>query len=240
MAVDERLMESVREGSGPILRFYRWSPACLSFGRNQPTAGGSLDPDRLARLGVDVVRRPTGGRTVLHGDELTYAVVAPDRIFGTPRAAYRRINSILLEGLARLGAPVSLQGALAGRSPIPSTVPCFAEPVEGEVLAVGRKLIGSAQLCRDGVLLQHGSLPLRASSAHIEAAAVLGLDPGHPAFLATVLDPLPAWATIVEALTSAWERSLGPVSRADPRAPEFQPEAAAIAGHRDSSWIWRL
>jgi lipoyl(octanoyl) transferase len=72
MAVDEALAESVRAGGAPVLRFYRWSPACLSLGRNQPADG--YDRDRIRRRGVEVVRRPTGGRAVLHHRELTYSV----------------------------------------------------------------------------------------------------------------------------------------------------------------------
>ena len=69
MAVDEALADSVREGGAPVLRVYRWAPPCLSLGRNQPTDG--YDRDEIRRRGLEVVRRPTGGRAVLHHRELT-------------------------------------------------------------------------------------------------------------------------------------------------------------------------
>ncbi|HEX5725859.1 MAG TPA: hypothetical protein VFX98_10370, partial [Longimicrobiaceae bacterium] len=94
MAVDEALAETVREGDPPVLRFYRWEPACLSLGRNQP-ARGRYDLDALRRRGLDVVRRPTGGRAVLHHRELTYSVAVADGALGTPRQAYAAVNRAL-------------------------------------------------------------------------------------------------------------------------------------------------
>src|SRR3954451_18997918 len=87
MAVDEALAASVADGGVPVLRFYRWEPACLSLGRNQP-ARGRYDLAALAAAGVDVVRRPTGGRAVLHRRELTYSAAAPVALLGPPRHAY--------------------------------------------------------------------------------------------------------------------------------------------------------
>jgi lipoyl(octanoyl) transferase len=234
MALDESLMESVRNGSGPTLRFYRWSTPCISLGRNQPTGGG-LDPKRLLEAGVDVVRRPTGGRAVLHHDEITYSVVLPAREFGTPRTAYRRINSLLVDGLARLGAGAAIQPHTGTRAPDLSTVPCFAQPVEGEVLAIGRKLIGSAQLCRDGVLLQHGSLPLR-RSAH---EPLLGSGLGAPAYLASVLDPLPRWEDLVAALIGAWKEATGDLEVLSESSPEASPDPRLVERHRAPDWVWR-
>src|SRR5215213_2662474 len=90
MAVDEALAESVRRGGAPVLRVYRWSPPCLSLGRNQP-ARGRYRLDALAARGIDVVRRPTGGRAVLHDRELTYAAALPEALFGGPRPAYAAV-----------------------------------------------------------------------------------------------------------------------------------------------------
>ncbi|HLM68541.1 MAG TPA: hypothetical protein VK358_13475, partial [Longimicrobium sp.] len=86
MAVDEALAQSVRAGEPPVLRVYRWSPPCLSLGRNQPSGG--YDRDEIRRRGLDVVRRPTGGRAVLHHRELTYSVAAAEGVLGGPRQAY--------------------------------------------------------------------------------------------------------------------------------------------------------
>jgi len=238
MALDDTLVESVRAGHAPILRFYRWSSACVSLGRNQPTFD-AWAPERLARKGIGLVRRPTGGRAVLHDDELTYSVVVPIRMFGTPRAAYRLINEILVDGLVRLGAAAAIQAATGTRAPLPSTTPCFAEPAEGEVLAVGRKLIGSAQVCRDGVLLQHGSLPLRPSSALADPPLRDSFRGGAPAYLGEILDPLPDWSEIVAALTGAWEAALGRVEAVDPRGAAARPDPRHLAIHGDPGWVSR-
>ncbi|HEV2149493.1 MAG TPA: hypothetical protein VGR37_18985, partial [Longimicrobiaceae bacterium] len=101
MAVDAALAESVRQGGLPVLRFYRWDPPCLSLGRNQPAAG-RYDLDALRARGVDVVRRPTGGRAVLHDRELTYSVAVADGALGGPRECYAAVNRALVAGLRRL------------------------------------------------------------------------------------------------------------------------------------------
>src|SRR5690606_10060386 len=119
MAVDEALMDSVREGGAAVLRFYRWEPACLSLGRNQPAAEW-YDRQEIARRGLDVVRRPTGGRAVVHGRELTYSVVTPERMLGTLRRSYATINRAFLTGLQRLGVDATLQPMTGVRAPVPS------------------------------------------------------------------------------------------------------------------------
>lgn len=238
MAVDEVLMASVREGSAPTLRFYRWSPACLSFGRNQP-ARGHYDPEALRAAGVAVVRRPTGGRAVLHDAELTYAVVAPVRALGTPRAAYRAINRALVAGLARLGAAAAVQGPGGGRSPVPSLAPCFAEPVEGEVLAGGRKLIGSAQLCEEGVLLQHGALPLRAGGSARALAERHAFDDGDPAYLEAVLGRVVPWDRLAAGLAEAWAAHIAPLERGTLTPAERASADLRARNFEDPAWTWR-
>ncbi|HKJ92030.1 MAG TPA: hypothetical protein VJ957_02625, partial [Longimicrobiales bacterium] len=155
MARDQALMEGVRGGAPPTLRLYQWTPGCLSFGRNQP-ARGLYEPAAAAARGIDIVRRPTGGLAVYHDRELTYAVAAPVAVIGKPRAAYRAINRALASGLRRLGVPVVLvrEGGPGGAL---GSGPCFHEGAPGEVLAEGRKLVGSAQRCESRIILQHGS-----------------------------------------------------------------------------------
>ena len=145
MAVDEALLASVQNGAAPVLRLYRWSPACLSFGRNQ-AAAGIYEPQRLRTAGIDVVRRPTGGLAVLHDQELTYAVVAPAGLLGGPRATYVTINAVLVAALASVGAPAALAGGSHAARPA-SLEPCFQAPSAGEVVAGDAKLVGSAQRC---------------------------------------------------------------------------------------------
>jgi lipoate-protein ligase A len=171
MALDEALAASVRAGAPPVLRLYRWAPACLSLGRHQP-ARGRYDQAALRERGLDVVRRPTGGRAVLHDRELTYSVAVPDGVLGTPREAYAAVNRALVAGLRLLGVPARLQPTTGRRAPVPSLAPCFQEPVEGEVVAAGRKLVGSAQRRDRGVILQHGSLLLENDQREVRGLLV--------------------------------------------------------------------
>ena len=142
-------------GARPALRLYRWRRPALSLGRFQDEA--DVDAGACARLGVDVVRRPTGGRALLHGGDLTYAVVTT-RPPGHPAGVdevYAWLASALIAGLARLG----IDAAVARNDGPPGPV-CFAGQ-QGADLRVGdRKVCGSAQLHRDGAVLQHGSILL--------------------------------------------------------------------------------
>lgn len=155
MAADLALLDGVVAGAPPALRLYRWSPPALSLGRFQPD--GDLNAAACSRWGVQVVRRPTGGRALLHGGDLTYAVAMPRPTgpAGSVDALYRRVAGALLAGLARLGVDAAIvrDGGPAGPA-------CFAGG-QGADLRVGeRKLCGSAQLRRDGAVLQHGAVLL--------------------------------------------------------------------------------
>ena len=161
MAVDEALGGAVAEGMAPpTLRLYAWDPPCVSLGRHQALA--SIDLERCAALGYDVVRRPTGGRAILHTDELTYSLVAPHEhpiVRGTVLEAYLRIAEALVAGLELLGVKAEYAPA-ANRSGANASAACFEIPSAYEIVAGGRKLLGSAQTRRAGFVLQHGSLPL--------------------------------------------------------------------------------
>jgi lipoate-protein ligase A len=155
MAADGALLEGVAAGDAPALRLYRWSPPALSLGRFQPD--DHVDGAACARLGVDVVRRPTGGRGLLHGGDLTYAVVMPRPAgpAGKVAAVYERLAAGLIAGLAALGVD-----AAVARNEGPAGPVCFASQ-QGADLRVGtRKLCGSAQVRLGGAVLQHGSILL--------------------------------------------------------------------------------
>ena len=177
MAVDEAIAAHTGRGDGlPTLRFYSWQPACVSLGRHQPLA--DIDLIRCAALGYDVVRRPTGGRAILHTDELTYAVAGPQTdpvLAGAVLDSYLRLSQGLLAGLQRLGLVVSkappTQRASADAGPVCFEVPSAYEivvptsatpvgPVNNRTYGAPRKLVGSAQSRRQGWVLQHGTLPL--------------------------------------------------------------------------------
>ncbi|MDD5564834.1 MAG: biotin/lipoate A/B protein ligase family protein [Thermoanaerobaculaceae bacterium] len=161
MAVDEALVEAVDGGrSEPVLRLYRWSPPCLSLGFSQPYE--VADAGFCAARGVAVVRRPTGGRAVLHHLELTYAVAAPlgrGPFTHDLQAAYQTICRALVAGLRTVGVPAQLSGTPADGMIKPTrAIPCFVGPAAGEVVAAGRKLVGSAMRRVGDAILQHGSI----------------------------------------------------------------------------------
>ena len=168
MAVDEAILNSVIDGASlPTLRFYAWSPPCLSLGRSQRLAEADLAACRAA--GIDVVRRPTGGRSILHTDELTYSVAllqAGPRASGGIVESYRRLSEGLLAGLRSLGVDAT-QAAGQKTASSETTAVCFETPSDYEITVAGRKLVGSAQWRARGGVLQHGTLPLHGDLARI-------------------------------------------------------------------------
>jgi len=161
MAIDEAITMAIAEGRvPPTLRFYAWAPPCVSLGRNQKVA--EVDIARCAALGYGVVRRPTGGRAILHTDELTYSVIAsPDHplMAGLVLDSYLRLSAGLVAGLARLG--IAAEAAPGTNRPGPDvSAACFEVPSAYEIVAGTRKVLGSAQARRARSVLQHGSLPL--------------------------------------------------------------------------------
>jgi len=178
MAVDEALLESCLASPEaiPTLRLYAFAPSALSLGKSQP-AGDVREPRRLAELGIDLVRRPTGGRAVLHERERTYAVVGRlDRppFGGGVLATYREIARALEHGLRGAGIDAratepSPQAPAASARPAAA---CFGTLSTHEISVQGRKLVGSAQLRRGGAFLQHGSIPWKLDASRL--ARLLG------------------------------------------------------------------
>jgi lipoyl(octanoyl) transferase len=246
MGVDRALVESVRAGGAPTLRFYRWQPRCLSLGRHQP-ARGCYDLARIAERGIDVVRRPTGGRAVMHHRELTYSAVVPVGLLGSPRETYIAINQALVAGLRLLGVPAELQPRTSERAPSPSLAPCFAAPAEGEVVASGRKLIGSAQVRERRVLLQHGSLLLGPGQEELQE--LLAGTPASPhrepaaerfVTLADFLPELPEWTRLTAALREGWRGTLSSaIVEAGLAAAEVEQATAFAEEFRAVAWTWR-
>jgi lipoate-protein ligase A len=187
MAVDEALARSFLgedKGTGvPTLRLFRWRPWAVSLGYNQNAA--DLDTAKCAREGIDVVRRPTGGRAILHAQELTYSLTLP----GGRRTILQMYNDIgraLVRGINLFGVGVALQRSQPDfRSAYrqPSSIPCFTSSARYEIEWRGKKLVGSAQRrFGDGdreVVLQHGSI--LCGPAHRRLANLLAID--DPAIL---------------------------------------------------------
>ena len=173
MAVDEAILEHIGgRKSLPTLRLYAWEPACLSLGHAQPFA--DVDVDRLNAHGWEVVRRPTGGRAILHTDELTYSVIAPNdepNVAGTVLESYNRLAQALLLAVKNLELSVEMKEGKTDGNSTPNPI-CFEVPSIYEITVDGKKLIGSAQARRKEGVLQHGSLPLTGDLARICQALV--------------------------------------------------------------------
>jgi lipoate-protein ligase A len=239
MALDEALMSRAREAGEWTLRVYAWSAPTISLGRNQP-ALRHYDRDRIRRQGVAVVRRPTGGRAILHHREITYSVTAPSAAAGTERESYARINRLLVASLNKLGVDARVSPRRE-RARLPDATPCFELPAEGELTFEGRKLAGSAQWRSDGALLQHGSVLVGDDQTRL---AEFSLSPGSK---------LPAPATLVEAMgrapslaeaATAFEGAVRDLE--DPEAMSLQIDddlraraSALVVQYSDDSWTWR-
>jgi len=219
MALDEAILEAVRNDRvPPTLRFYAWNSPCLSLGYAQPVE----DADRAAmkELGWDLVRRPTGGKAILHTDEITYSISAPadHPVFeGGVLPSYERISLALIAGLERLGLEPELNVARP-LEPSNGNPVCFQNPGAFEITVAGKKLVGSAQLRRSGAVLQHGSLPLQGELGRIclalrypdahEREQAMERVGQHAITIEQILGESPSWNEMAEHLTAGFEQEL--------------------------------
>ena len=167
MALDELLMFRTAHAVRPtaVLRFYSWQPAAITLGYSQRSAERSLDLDACRRDGIEWVRRMTGGRAVLHQQELTYSIIIPERYMpSSVLQSYQLLSQGLLNGLRRLGLTAEL--AEGGRRQHRTNL-CFDAPSWYELVLDGKKVIGSAQARKQGMLLQHGSIPIHTEPARL-------------------------------------------------------------------------
>lgn len=239
MALDEALMERARETGEFTLRVYSWAEPTLSLGRNQ-SARRVYDLDRIRARRLDVVRRPTGGRAILHHREITYSVTAPATDAGDLPQSYDRINRVLVAGLGRLGVRTEI-AAPAARAMAPGAAPCFDAPSAGELVLDGKKLAGSAQWRSDGAVLQHGSILVEDDQSTL---AELTLEPQRaipaPATLAAALGHIPSPADVAGALAEAVRDLEDPDAGELSLEPEIRARAAALVVHyEDDAWTWR-
>ena len=238
MARDHALARTLPPGRC-VLRLYRWDAPTVSFGRNEP-ALGRYDPARCPGE-VDFVRRPTGGRAVLHHRELTYAVVAPAGALGGFRRGYRLINRALVRSLSFLGVRAELADGTGSTLP-PDAGPCFRSPAEGEVTASGRKLVGSAQARLEGVLLQHGSVLLDGTQESLELLKGDRETEDGPwaVTLADLLGGPPSWEAVADALEEGFSRALGGTwERGEMEAPADGVARSLRERYRSDAWTWR-
>ncbi len=164
MALDETLLQAVASGESlPVLRFYRWRPATISLGYGQSMTA-DVDLEVCRQAGLDVVRRSTGGRAVLHDHEVTYAVIAPlnaGLFGGSVLDCYRVISEVLQQTLVKLGLPAQLvPGKPRGGQQNAMKAVCFSAPSQYELVIDDCKVAGSAQKRYGQAFLQHGSIPI--------------------------------------------------------------------------------
>lgn len=231
MAVDDVLLDSHRQGlSPPVLRIYRWQPAAVSLGKNQAPATEMVATARAH--GVDVVRRPTGGRAVLHDGEFTYCFVGSTR-FGfaeTIDRAYAQLAAPLADTLTRMGIDHGHPGGADVRGDTKADS-CFASFTRADLAVSEQKLIGSAQARRGDSFLQHGSLLVRPNVRLWQALFGLEALMGATNLLA-LAGRNPSWAEWCEALKRSFEAAfdvrfdVGGLSAAE----------AALAEERRASW----
>lgn len=224
MRYDEWLAREVAEEHRPsTVRVFGWNPPAISLGWNQPAE--EIDTQAAARAGIDVVRRPTGGRAILHSEELTYSVVMPanERNVAT---VYREISRALVCGLEKLGVHASLEQSQPHFPSLyasHSSAVCFSSSARSEIKVNGRKLVGSAQrrffFSGKEIVLQHGSILL--GPGHRRIVSFLQLDSEEQrrtlakeleqktTDLYSLLGYQPAFDEVAEALRRGFEEAWG-------------------------------
>lgn len=260
MAIDEAILETAAAGiQPPTLRLYAWLPAALSLGYAQSAADADLDA--LAQNDWDLVRRPTGGRAILHTDELTYSVTGPQyepRLAGGVLESYRRLSLALLEALHRLDIPAEAHG-LPAAQPIASEPTgsaknpvCFEVPSNYEIVVSGKKLIGSAQARRAEGVLQHGSLPLYGDLTRITRVLKFETPAARQRAVERLLEravtaenilgkPL-SWELACQAFIAAFEDTLSiTLHPSDLTAAELErAQSLAAQKYRHPDWNFRI
>ncbi len=253
MALDEAILMSVSENKdAPTLRLYTWQPGTVSLGFAQPVQ--DVDLENLKHEGWGLVRRPTGGKAILHIDELTYSVNAPaddPLLAGSLLESYRKISQALLAALAKLGIEAAGDNTHENNKNVSPTYPvCFETPSNYEITAAGKKLIGSAQARKYGGILQHGALPISGDITRITRVLNLLAYQGRKRAAenlierATNLEALlgfaPSWQEVAEAMIAGFSETF------DITFVEEQPSATEIDLTRDlirekyASYTWNF
>ncbi len=216
MAIDAALLDEVEAASSPktIVRFYRWRSPTVSLGRNQ-RVDTAVDELFCAEHGVDIVHRPTGGRAVLHDDELTYAVASNDSTcFGdTIYANYKSVSEALCEGFNRIGVPAILAPETRPLAAHPggtndTDMPCFISVSRYELTVRGRKIVGSAQRRLRRSFLQHGSMPVscdREKLARVTRMPDARVLYEEMAGLQEFIAVRPSWVELINALVGSFQ-----------------------------------
>lgn len=252
MAADAALLASVQPDRA-VWRWYAWDQPTVSFGRHEAVRS-RFSAASLARAGLQAVRRPTGGRALLHVEAVTYAVVLPLPKSVSWRQAYAAVNAVLAESLCAVGVPVTL--APPRGTPLADGAVCFDAPDEGELLLGGRKLVGSAVWRQGEGYLQHGSLLLRDHQELLTAASDVPLPRVAPAASLSDLLPLDALPHTIERFKAAvtnrlsqwgtWAGSPGTTQHGVADVAALEPDSdlrdaidRETLRFASEAWLWR-
>ena len=254
MAVDEAMLKAHAAGQvPPTIRFYGWQPAAVSIGYFQKAAT-EVDMSECRRQGIDVVRRLTGGHAVLHDAELTYSLVVSEMnplVPHTITASYRFFSQGLLDGLKALGIEAQMSMPKAAYSQTKrrhASAACFDAPSHYEVTFGGRKLIGSAQVRKDGVILQHGSILLQFDPKQVASLlnlptpeaknTVAGMLGKRAISLAEAANREISWEEACQAIQTAFGPALGVELVADglTQAEQKMVQELAVTKYMQDTW----
>lgn len=246
MAIDEAILNAhIQDHVPPTLRIYRWNPAAISIGYFQ-NLERVIDNKKCAELGIDIVRRPTGGRAVFHQDELTYSIVVSGE-YGFPKSvmeSYRILCEGLIAAYRVLGLEVDL---VQGESGLSSPV-CFTSASSADLTFRGRKIAGSAQFRKGNTILQHGSLPisrdtqlfpsiLKFTSDALRAKTLATFDQKATS-LSEVLGSQISWQRLKEALFEGFQQALNIQLHHDNLTREEIYKSQELAREKYSSFAW--
>ena len=249
MAIDEVLMLSCKNGLAkyPVMRFYQWKPSGLSLGYAQKFGEG-FNIKNCKAMGVDVVRRITGGQTVLHDGDLTYSVAVPENYFETPKTKklYEMISLGLKEGLKILGIKAHSLNPDEAKVKDKSSN-CFYNISSYEILINGKKLVGSAQRRTTGALLQHGAILVKVD--YEKLSSIFPQDPGRSGegvnkirekitSLEENLEIVPETDKIKKAIVDGFTNLFGIKFIFDSLSLEELSAAERLAGEKYSSKEW--
>ncbi len=243
MAIDATLLSAAAHQPYGVWRTYGWTHPTVSFGRNE-SARTRFDPESLAASGFDAVRRPTGGRALLHAAEVTYSVALPLAAGASWRPVYQAVNVVLQRALAMLGVPAVIAGQQSGLALRPDGPVCFDAPAPGEITVYGAKLIGSAVWREGEAYLQHGSILLEDRQHDLALAMKRPGDPSPPAAsLAMCLPEVPTWEEVADALEGSLRVFLSTRHEGGVSPDTVSLDADQLARHEshfaDPRWLWR-
>ena len=242
MALDEALSVSVRRGDSPsILRLYSWDSPAVSLGAFQKI--GNIDIDFCRSCNIPIIRRPTGGRAILHGDELTYSFSATNEglFSGGLMDSYRKLGAAFNRCFELMGLCCSIRKDLAKGRELTRSPLCFASTSLGEISSQGMKIIGSAQKRWQDGFLQQGSIPFDID--RLRMAAVFRVPPRNIDynFLAGLMELLPGFeaATLRDHLVAAFEETFSVTlidSQPSPQELELALQLASGKYHQECPW----